>query len=629
MCVMVVRRRAIRGPILSPHGAGKVLMIRVKTLLLISALALIFTGCREGVGASSTESQAGGSKLPIGPLIHDGPATPEQISLFMQVTDALPQTATANVRYKLSSSSNWIVGHPLHRIRPVFSVTPAVGSVPDAFAWPIIDVLPGTSYDVEVVVSSGTATEVKTLTHTTRTLPAEAGTATMTIAPGSSAAQISAAINNPSSGNVIEIQDGTHNLETSIQVGRSGTSDSPIYIRGRSRHGVVLVNAARVFSIQNASHIVIENLTIQGSGVDSGTRASSRGIEFTTASLQTRITVRNVTMNGVDMGIIASSEIREFLAYDNTLNGNNLWTASYIDTNITWNDDGIRIPGFGNCAFNNTLRGFGDSVSYANHSGSRTLTEAVGVHFHRNDVLMSGDDLAEADHSHRNNTFYDNRSRNTMTLLSLDPLYGGPFIAARNISINTGRGPFKFNNQNTGQFVYNNTIVRTEGRTEWGWVQFNNGAQRSWGYRNNLLVYRGSGNLFAMESGTNNPIDFTHNSWFPNESVWWSNSGGTFRSLAQAFAGLPTTIPVFSGSTQRHFQDNITVSNPWTVKVTLGADYYTAVSTDYVPALSRGTTPKNAGAVIPNITDGFSGGAPDRGAIIQGRTIPQFGDRSP
>jgi hypothetical protein len=63
--------------------------------------------------------------------------------------------------------------------------------------------------------------------------------------------------------------------------------------------------------------------------------------------------------------------------------------------------------------------------------------------------------------------------------------------------------------------------------------------------------------------------------------------------------------------------------------VTLGADYYTEVLQAYTPALAPGTAPKNSGVVIPNITDGFTGGAPDRGAIIQGRPIPQYGDRSP
>jgi chitodextrinase len=585
-------------------------------------------------GASATTSGATGT-LPLGNLVHDGPATPEQISLFLPVTGALPQTATAAVRYRQTGSPTWITGHPLHRIRPTFSMTPAVGSVPDAFAWPIIDLAPGTSYDIEVTVTSGATTEVKTLTHTTRALPAAAGPVTTTILPGSTANTISSVINSSASGNVIEIPNGTYTLTNSIQINRSGTLNNPIYIRGQSRAGVVLSNPGRVFQIQNASNVVIENLTIQGSGVDSGTNASSEGISFFDGTPnQSRVTIRNVVMNGVDKAIVASAEIQEFLAYDNTLNGNNLWISAFIDSNLTWNDDGVRIPGFGNCAFNNTLKGFGDTLAYAMHSGADTLTQSIGVHFYRNDILSGGDDLTEADHSHRNNTFYDNRARNTMTFLSLDPIYGGPLLVARNISVNTGRSPLKMNSENSGQFIYNNTIIRTTGRSPhnvWGQVQFNNGDQQSWGYRNNLLVYRGitSGGLLAHESGGNDFVDFTHNSWFPNSRVLWSNSGGSFNTIALAFAGLPATTPLFSGSTQRHFQDNITISNPWTVTVTLGTDYLTEITSPITPALSAGTTPKNTGAVIPNITDGFSGAAPDRGAIIGGRAIPTYGDRTP
>src|SRR5207249_5416083 len=86
------------------------------------------------VATTSNVSTVG--TLPLGALVQDGPATPEQISLLLPVTGSLPQTATASVRYKPSSTSSWITGHPLYRIQPLYSETPAVGSVPDAFAWP-------------------------------------------------------------------------------------------------------------------------------------------------------------------------------------------------------------------------------------------------------------------------------------------------------------------------------------------------------------------------------------------------------------------------------------------------------------------------------------------------------------
>lgn len=133
---------------------------------------------------------------------------------------------------------------------------------------------------------------------------------------------------------------------------------------------------------------------------------------------------------------------------------------------------------------------------------------------------MTGDDAFEADYATRNIGFYDNYITNSATFLSLDPLWGGPLYCFRNVSINTFRGPFKFNNTNSGFMIYNNTIIRTEEPKGWGWVQYNNGALRNWSYRNNILINRGGGwQLLAIESSGNDPIDFTHNAWLPDGSV--------------------------------------------------------------------------------------------------------------
>lgn len=567
--------------------------------------------------------------LPLGTLVHDGPATPEQLSLYLPLTAALPTTARATVRYRVEGAPTWREGHPLHRIRPEFAETPSAGSVPDAFAWPVIDLLPGTRYEVEVTVTSGATSDVRNGVFTTRSLPAVAGTPNKTIASGSSLATIQATMNALNPGDVVEFEDGVYTLGGDIQISRSGTPALPIVIRGATRNGVVLARggSGRVIQVLGANHVVLENLTLQGSGVDSGTDASSRGIEFWNgAPNQTDVVVRQLTIRGVDVGIKAYGPLREFLAYDNTLLGNNTWTEEMITTNATWNDDGLCIPGFGNAAFNNTLRGFGDSLAFTVDD-----TEAVGVHFYRNEIISTGDDTLGADYAHRNLSFYDNRAHNAATLLSLDPLYGGPLLAARNISINTQRSPFKFNNTNTGQFVYNNTLIRTTGNgshANWGWVQFNNGPQRAWGYRNNVLVYQGQGDLLAFEAGGNDPIDFDHNAWYPDGDVWWSTSGGSYSSLAAAAAALPLTTPLYGTATRRHDSDVLTTANPWTSTITLGATFLTEIVATYLPTPAVGASIKNSGVAIPNITDGFLGAAPDRGAVIEGRPPVVYGDRS-
>jgi len=209
----------------------------------------------------------------------------------------------------------------------------------------------------------------------------------------------------------------------------------------------------------------------------------------------------------------------------------------------------------------------------------------TGIHFYRNDIRMTGDD------------FYDNRIHNSMTHVSFDPVYGGPAFVFRNIAINIGRAPYKLNNKNTGFFLYNNTVVRTNGFSsskDWGWVQFANGPLVAWAYRNNILLFYGGERLLAIESGGQDQIDFDHNAWYPDTSVWWTRSGGSFKSIGEARSKLPATTPVFGASRHRHEGDVISQSNPFTVAVRLGEDHLTQITVPYAP-------------VIPGVTDGNPG----------------------
>lgn len=569
----------------------------------------------------ATDSRA--ADLPLGTLSHDGPPTPEQISLYLPVTGRLDSSATATVRYRPSSSKAWLVAHPLHRIRP----SDTTGSSPaDAFAGVITGLSPGRSYDVEVTVELGEASTVKTLTATTRALSDEAGKPTKTIAAGATSEQISAVLKEANPGDVIQFENGTYTVD-GLQIQRSGTPARPIYLRGASRKGVRLKDASgTILQFLAVSDVIIEDMTLVGSKTDSGTDSASRGISFWNGGQsQERVTVRRVSFEGVDMGIVAWGDTKQLLVFDNTLTGNNKWDAKFLHSNLTWNDDGIRVPGTGNAVFNNTLSGFGDALAM---SAGATNT---GVHFYRNDIRMTGDDAFEGDYGVRNVTFYDNRIHNSMTHVSFDPIYGGPAFVFRNIAINVGRAPYKLNNKNTGFFLYNNTVVRTKGFSSgatWGWVQFANGPLVAWGYRNNILISHEGDRLLAMEPSGQEPVDFDHNAWYPDGSVWWTRSGGSFRSIEEARSKLPPTTPVFGTSTQRHDADVISEPNPFTPKVQLGENHLTQITVPYTPTLADGTAPRSAGVVIPGVTDGFTGKAPDMGALIAGRETCVWGDRT-
>lgn len=547
-------------------------------------------------------------------------ATPEQISMYGATTRTVAAGATVGVQYRQSGSGTWIDAHPLSRIVPGDAEPGSPITLVDAFAGVIFDLSPGTTYDILLTMTeSGQPTRTLTTSATTRSLPAAAGTPNKNL---TTAGNVQTTFNGLVAGDVLELANGTYNVN-GLTLSNSGSSGSPIYIRGASRSAIIRDTAGLVLAI-NASHIVLENLTIEGSSVDAGAPSTSEGIRHGNSATFTNLTIRDCDFVGVDKAIASDTGQIGTLVYNCNFQGNNPWSAT--TGSASWDDDCIRIPGKGCCAWNNTINGFGDACAMV--SGEQN----IACFFWRNRVTMTCDDSMEGDYSARNCGFYDNYITNAAVLLSLDPLYGGPFYCFRNVCINTQRGPFKWNSATTGAIVYNNTIVRTEGTAEspdWAWVQFNNGAIKNWSYRNNILVYRAStGNDLAFDPTTVSPLDFDHNAWYPDGRFKWQQ-GTNYASLSAALAGLASTTPVFSGITQRHTADVVTSSNPFTGTITLGADYTTQYSGTPDCSIKSGETPRNGGIAIPGITDGYSGAAPDMGAIIAGRAAVTYGATRP
>jgi hypothetical protein len=599
---------------------------------------------------------AGGS-VAVGELVHDGPATPEQISLWLPTAGTVAQGATATCRYRPASSGVWLTGHPLFRVQPGSSSVPAdsAGPVEDGFAWVIIDLAPGTQYVCEVTVTEGANSVVKTLTHTTRALPATAGAATKT---ANSAATIASQLATLVPGDVLEIANGNYTVN-GLVISKSGTAGNPITIRGQSRTGVVITDttgpiltlAPSTFPADpKLSNVIIENMTLVGSGVDDPANvppgnpgASSIAINGDNSNYTfENITIRNIVATGIDRFAYFYRLADGILVYDCTATGNNQWTTTFFNSSRTWNDDGIHLTGKGNCAFNNTMTGFGDTFAYASHAASDVVTNgsAWGVHFYRNEIRNSCDDPVEVDHARRNVSWYDNRVHNSVNMTSLDPLYGGPWLCARNIYINLLRNrPHKWNDSNTGAFLYSNTAVTGPqqdadfaGREVAIWYQPNNGTQSHFGYRNNVHIYQQGGLLeraLWLENDINGVMDWSHNSWYPDNDFYQSNGTSVvnYANLAAAQSGLPNVTPVFSGLTRRYSSDTISTINPWTTTITIGGSQ-TEVTATYLPTPAAATAVKNTGVAIANITDGFSGASPDRGAVISGRSAVVYGDRN-
>lgn len=577
-------------------------------------------------------------------LEQDGLPTPEQIAIFLP-DNSFPDTMTATMRYRMSDTCAWTEGHDLYQIQDT--------ALNPGFAWVITGLQQGTDYVVEVTTHDGATDVIETKTMTTSSLPAAAGSVTTNITDSMSEATIQGILDNASPGDVIQFADGTYNT-TNLAIRASGSEGSPIYIRGESRDGVIISDTSgRIIGFSENEHVVLENMTLQGSGVDGGLGGGdSTGVTYwdgygDPAEVLGNITLRHLTITGVDKGIVFDPT-KQLLVYENVLEGNNSWTQDLwgyvgdpgglyapngtpdIDENMMWGDDGMYVGGQGNAIFNNTLEGFGDSLACQGANG-----ESYSVHFYRNKIESSGDDAFEADYGTRNISFYDNQITNAVTCTSVDQWQGGPLLHFRNICINVGRQILKIGGTGgvSGEFFYNNTFVYDLTKSiNFPTIGFQAGTTSVpldyVGFQNNLIVSTAADivhTLYISSSQMNN-IDWTNNGWYPDEGWHWTwDTTESYNSLAEIQAGIDPVNEIFSGGGARHLNDVVSEVQPFQTQIVLGDGHHTEITTEYIPSLTPGGVSSESGLEILGVTDGYSGAAPDRGAIISGRELVRYG----
>ena len=390
-------------------------------------------------------------------------------------------------------------------------------------------------------------------------------------------------------------------------------------------------------------------MTLVGAGDDNSNPAIVIGYSGTPEIVANHLTIRDIHSSGHGRAVMTSggtsgTTANNCLVYNNEFVGQNPWANDYFDSSIGWSDDGIRLVGTGNCVWNNTLQGFGDSITFS-HSVKDDSIRACFAY--RNFIRNSVDDVFEFDYALRNLAAYDNYIENCSTVMSLDdrPSAGGSIWCFRNVAININVRPFKMNSAGYGYLIYSNTFVRTEaasknprGHYRRGWSKLNSTEVDRVAYRNNILIFRAADPLEIMRlrnlaAKKDSSVDWTNNAHFPDIQINWEGDSGknVFSNLADAKSNIRATNPLFpSGAglgapSIRHTDDVICSSNPFVNSIALGPDGATEAKGRTTPTLRSGSAPNNAGVNIPNITDGYSGSQPDMGAVIDGRSPPPWG----
>ena len=541
------------------------------------------------------------------PVLHLGTLRldrPTLLSLGVQllISGDDDRDATASLRYRKVGDSEWREALPLLRVRPE---SVSGHAVPQQFAGSIFDLRPATSYELEIhaVDPDGGIDETRTIVGTTRTVPADP--ANPRYVNVNKPVAFAAALAEAQPGDVILLANGTYLGPFSFEA--SGTAENPIVIRGESEEGTILdggnctdCNVLEVYG----SFVHIEQLSL---------RNANRALRFQTAGAEGNV-VRWVHSRNTILGFGSREDQRDFYLCDNILEGRLIWPHVYTDDQgLHSNDDGIHVEGDGHVVCHNQLIGFGDALK----------TEQIGaraVDFYGNEVLSAYDNGVELDVAEGNVRAFRNRFTNNFAAISFQPIYGGPAYAFRNVVINVANEQMKFHGLGdatgpSGVFAYHNTFVSPGSALSLS----TSATSHHFEVVNNLFV--GPADLGGARAvDWLGPIDdgrFDYNGYFPDGAFRFNlppaglTSFFSFTSLQAG--GLETHGRLLS---QPIFANGLTPPSDFSE---------TVAPVDATLATSSAAI--DAGTALPNIDDGYTGSAPDLGALERGCPLPLYGVR--
>jgi hypothetical protein len=291
----------------------------------------------------------------------------------------------------------------------------------------------------------------------------------------------------------------------------------------------------------------------------------------------------------------------------------------------------IKVYGQNVVVAHNYVEAFHDGIDVSTYGTPSKDPAKVpsSIDFYGNDITNTDDNCFEADGSAHNVRVFDNRCFNsTGGALSAQPIFGGPAYFFRNLVYNTtNSGPLKFVDTPAGVLVYQNTFFGQSSLF---------GPAANIHFRNNLWIGDGwPGLLFAPVTSTSYS-DSDYNGFSPNPDAklqfgWTSPAPGVKaeydakKLVKRQFA----TLAEYQAATgqDRHsvlVTDDVFVHAPLPDRSDPQRLYKPK---DFDFRLKPGSAAIDAGTILPTITDGYTGSAPDLGAYELGSEPPLYGPR--
>ncbi len=295
----------------------------------------------------------------------------------------------------------------------------------------------------------------------------------------------------------------------------------------------------------------------------------------------------------------------------------------------------VKVYGSGHVIAYNYVTNFHDGIDHATYGkpdGDPSPVRErmpVSIDIYNNDITNVDDNCIEADGAMYNIRVLRNRCINQAhRSLSTQPVFGGPAYFIRNIVYHAPEGgSVKFTANSAGILAYHNTFTSEV---------LSMGQASNLHYRNNLILGQGAApEIFSMETATNYSSS-DYNGFRPNPGadvsfIWKSPD---FNKTAD-FTGKPVdrrfkTLEEFSKTTAQDLHSILIDYDIFEKVPALSTEnpgrLYRSEDLDF--RLKAGSGAVDAGMILPNVNDGYTGRLPDLGAYELGQDIPHYGPRN-
>jgi hypothetical protein len=429
-----------------------------------------------------------------------------------------------------------------------------------------------------------------------------------------------------------------------------GTPERPIVIKAAGDGEVVFDGNENfnLFNVMVADHHYFEGLTIRNTYV--AFLAGQKDIIGSSG-----LTIKKCRFEDIDKGIHTHwSGSKNFYIADNVFIGRNDPNTVHGWTNLPprtsphpyekcLSEYAIKVCGAGHVICHNYIAHFHDGIDHATygvpdgyppyaHPEDYPVEEVlrqdrmfVSIDIYNNFLNNLHDDFIEADGAMYNIRVLRNLCINSGTNgLSQQTLYGGPAYFIRNIIYNAPKA-IKHHSNPSGLIYYHNTFITR--------VEANQAS--NYHFRNNLMLgWIPSETVFSAETFTNYTSS-DYNGFRPDPEAeyafkWKSPPFNVMRDYTGPMEERSfKTLEEYSMATGQD-KNSILVDYDIFVHVTpVDPNNITKVYTieDLDFRLKPDSAASNAGCVLPNVNDGYTGVAPNLGALETGSTLPVYGPR--